>query len=233
MMAILAFEPERFEELKQRMHEGRVELCNAFFLEPSISLSGGEALVKSGVEGLRWQQKVMGVRPRLAWMIDVCGVHEQMGQIVSGLGLDAMMYCRYNPTDSIPHWQQSPDGSRILAMANDTYADFDPVFATQTPLKPEQFETLADNIDGKAETTPERHADLRAGWLRRLFDPAAIQRLYPRIRREVEFAGAEGADQFQRPEQVPRRHPAADQVGQGAASHEQERHALRMDVVLE
>ena len=86
--------------------------------------------MKSGIEGLRWQQQVLGARPRLAWTIDVCGVHEQMGQIVSGLGLDAMMYCRYNPTDSIPHWLESPDGSRILAMANETYADFDPVFAT-------------------------------------------------------------------------------------------------------
>jgi alpha-mannosidase len=155
MMAILAFEPERFEELKQRVREGRVELCNAFFLEPSISLSGGEALVKSGIEGLRWQQKVVGARPRLAWMIDVCGVHEQMGQIVSGLGLDAMMYCRYNPTDSIPHWQQSPDGSQILAMANDTYADFDLVFGTQSPLTPNQLESLANNVRSKLEKTPD------------------------------------------------------------------------------
>jgi alpha-mannosidase len=156
MMAILAFEPERFEELKRRVHEGRVELCNAFFLEPTINLSGGEALVKSGVEGLRWQQQVVGARPRLAWMIDICGLHEQMGQICSGLGLDALMYCRYNPTESIPHWQQSPDGTRILAMADDTYADFDPVFAAKKPLTTDQFEELADNIHGKADNTPDR-----------------------------------------------------------------------------
>ncbi|MCC6126319.1 MAG: hypothetical protein IT426_15275 [Pirellulales bacterium] len=154
MMAILAFEPERFEELKRRVREGRVELCNAFFLEPTISLSGGEALVKSGIEGLRWQQQVVGARPRLAWMIDVCGVHEQMGQIVTGLGLDALMYRRYNPTNSILHWQQSPDGSRILALAGDSYADFSPVFSTETPLKPEQLAALANNASGKAESTP-------------------------------------------------------------------------------
>ena len=156
MMAILAYEPQRFEELKQRVREGRVELCNAFFLEPTINLSGGEALVKSGVEGLRWQQQVVGARPRLAWMIDICGLHEQMGQICTGLGLDALMYCRYNPTESIPHWQQSPDGSRILALADDTYADFDQVFAAQKPLVSRQLEDLADNIQGKADNTPDR-----------------------------------------------------------------------------
>jgi alpha-mannosidase len=155
MMAILAYEPERFEELKQRVHEGRVELCNAFFLEPTINLSGGEALVKSGVEGLRWQQQVIGARPRLAWMIDICGLHEQMAQICSGLNLDAVMYCRYNPTGSIPHWQESPDGSRILAMADDTYADFESVFATHKPLTSQQLEELADNAQGKADNTPD------------------------------------------------------------------------------
>lgn len=154
LMAILAYEPERFEELKRRVHEGRVDLCNAFFLEPTVSLSGGEALVKSGIEGLRWQEKVMGARPRLAWMIDVCGLHEQMAQIVSGLGLDALMYCRYNPTGSIVHWQQSPDGSRVLSMANEAYADFDPVFSSGSPLTPPQFASLADNLAGKLEMTP-------------------------------------------------------------------------------
>jgi hypothetical protein len=53
LMAILEFEPERVAELKERIRQGRVELVNAFFLEPTINLSGGEALVKMGVEGLR------------------------------------------------------------------------------------------------------------------------------------------------------------------------------------
>jgi hypothetical protein len=83
IMAIREFEPQRIEELKQRIRERRVELVNAFFLEPTINLSGGEALVKMCVEGLRWQRQVMGVRPRLVWAIDVTGVHEQMGQIAA------------------------------------------------------------------------------------------------------------------------------------------------------
>jgi len=64
MIAMLKFHPDRVAELKQRIREGRVELVNAFFLEPTINLSGGEALVKMGVEGLRWQEKVFGARPR-------------------------------------------------------------------------------------------------------------------------------------------------------------------------
>ena len=89
MLAIRNFQPARFAELQERVKAGRVELVNAFFLEPTINLSGGEALAKMGIEGLRWQQQVMGVRPRYCWAIDTCGVHAQMPQICDLLGLDA------------------------------------------------------------------------------------------------------------------------------------------------
>ena len=42
MIAILNFQPQRFAELKERVKQGRVELVNAFFLESTINLSGGE-----------------------------------------------------------------------------------------------------------------------------------------------------------------------------------------------
>ena len=113
MIAIANFLPERFEELKRRVKEGRVELVNAFFLEPTINLSGGEALAKMGIEGLRWQEQVMGVRPRFCWAIDVCGTHAQMPQICQDLGLEALVYNRCNRAGKAVFWSESPDGSRI------------------------------------------------------------------------------------------------------------------------
>lgn len=38
MIAMLNFRPDRAAELRQRIREGRVDLCNAFFLEPTINL---------------------------------------------------------------------------------------------------------------------------------------------------------------------------------------------------
>jgi len=155
MIAIQNFEPQRFEELKARVKEGRVELANAFFLEPTINLSGGEALVKMGVEGLRWQTQVMGVRPRFAWTIDVCGTHEQMGQICSGLGLEAMVYTRNNPTGKTIHWAQSPDGSRILALSPGHYSELGLVFKTIAPLTAEQLQKdVPAAIVSKEPATP-------------------------------------------------------------------------------
>ena len=154
LIAMLNFRPERVAELKQRIREGRVELCNAFFLEPTINLSGGEALVKCGVEGLRWQQAIFGVRPRLAWMIDVTGLHEQMAQIAAGLGLDGFVYSRHNPTGYAIHWAESPDGTRALAVAPGRYSDWQPVFKTAVPLTDKQLAELHADLKWRAEPTP-------------------------------------------------------------------------------
>jgi alpha-mannosidase len=155
MIAILNFHPDRVAELKQRIREGRVELVNAFFLEPTINLSGGEALVKMGVEGLRWQQAIFGARPRFVWAIDVTGVHEQMAQITSGLGLDAMVYTRDNPTGKSIHWLQAPDGSRCPAISPGHYADWDPVFRSPTPLDSRTLAELLDDVKARAAGTPQ------------------------------------------------------------------------------
>jgi alpha-mannosidase len=155
MIAIMNFRPERVPELKQRIQEGRVELVNAFFLESTINLSGGEALARLGAEGLRWQQKVFGVRPRFAWTIDVCGTHDQMAQITSGLGLEAMVYTRKNPTGKALHWALSPDGSRTLAISPGHYSELSSVFKTQDPLTPKELDEVAKFFDEKQKITPD------------------------------------------------------------------------------
>jgi alpha-mannosidase len=153
-IAIMNFQPERIPELKQRIREGRVELVNATFLEMDNNLSGGEALIKEGVEGLRWQEQVMGVSPRFCWTIDACGTHEQMGQLGSGLGLEALVYTRMNKTGSSIHWAESPDGSRILALCPGGYADFGPLFRSPVRLSAQQIRHLEGELIKKARTTP-------------------------------------------------------------------------------
>ena len=155
MIAIMNFQPQRIEEIKQRAKEGRVELVNANFLEMTVNLSGGEALLKEGVEGLRWQEQIMGIHPRLMWVIDTCGLHDQMGQISSGLGLEAMVYERMNKTGSTIHWAESPDGSRILALCPDGYASFSSFFSTKDALSTDQLQKLEDELGEWAKKTPD------------------------------------------------------------------------------
>lgn len=155
VIAILNFRPERFADLKKRVAEKRVELVNGMFLEPTINLSGGEALVRMGVLGLRWYAQVFGLRPRFAWTIDVCGTHEQMAQIASGLGLDAMVYTRKNPTGKSIYWSVSPDGSKILTLSPGHYSEAGAVFSSKTELTSGQLQDLNRFFDGKEKITPD------------------------------------------------------------------------------
>lgn len=155
MIAIRNFEPERFAELKNRVKEGRVELVNAFFLESTCSLSGGEALAKMGIEGLRWQQEVMGVRPRFLWAIDLCGTHEQMPQLAAGLGLEALIYTRCSRAQRSIFWSESPDGSRILTLVPGEYAeDLGGAFQAKAPLAADQLGKTAAYLASKFAYTP-------------------------------------------------------------------------------
>ena len=155
VIAIMNFQPDRLAELKQRVREKRVELVNGFFLESTINLSGGEALVRMGVEGLRWYDQVFEVRPRFAYCIDTCGVHDQMAQIVSGLGLDALIYTRRNPTDKTVFWTVSPDGSRALTLCPGGYAECSSIFTSKTPLTSAQTSALSQQFASKQKETPD------------------------------------------------------------------------------
>jgi alpha-mannosidase len=155
MISIMNFQPQRIEEIKQRAKEGRVELVNANFLEMTVNLAGGEALLKEGVEGLRWQEQIMGIHPRLMWVIDTCGLHDQMAQISSGLGLEAIVYERMNKTGSTIHWAESPDGSRILALCPDGYASFSSLFSTKDPLSTEALRKLEEELAEWVKKTPD------------------------------------------------------------------------------
>ena len=146
MIAILNFQPERFAKIKRSIHEGRIEAVNAFFLEPTCCLSGGEALVKQGVEGIRWQRQHLGVTPRHAWMIDLTGMHEQMPQITAGLGLETLVHCRNNPSNSTIYWAQSPDGTRVLTVSSGHYNIWTSVFRTEGPLSHPELEELVQEV---------------------------------------------------------------------------------------
>src|ERR1035438_923567 len=147
------FRPERIAELKARIREQRVELVNGMFLEPTINLSGVEALVRMGVLGLRWYRQVFNIRPRYAWIIDVCGTHEQMAQIASGLGLDAMVYTRKNPTGKTMYWSVSPDGSKILTLSPGHYSEAEPIFSSKVPLSNDELRKLEDFFESKDSIT--------------------------------------------------------------------------------
>lgn len=164
LISLFQFSPERLGELKNRIREGRVELVNAFFLESCMNLSGGEAIVQLGVHGLRWYEKFFGLRPRHGWMIDVVGNHRQMPQIVAGLGLETLLFCRNNPAQKTAFWWVGPDGTRMLTICNaNSYAELPEVFTTKQPLNSSQLAKIAKVVDWKKGHCPSQKTLLALG----------------------------------------------------------------------
>ena len=155
IIAIIEFQPGRIPELARRIHEKRVEIVNAYFLESAVNLSGGEALVRLGVKGLRWYRQVFGLEPRFSWNIDVCGTHDQMPQIATGLGLEALVYTRGNSTGKALYWSESPDGTRILTISPGHYSEAGSIFSSKQPLNNSQLHELESFFQRKETITPD------------------------------------------------------------------------------
>ncbi len=156
LMTMKKFAPQKLPLLKKHLAGGTAELVNAFFLEPTINLSGGEALVKMGVEGLRWNRQVMGIRPRLSWMIDVTGIHCQMPQIVSGLGLEGLVFARNNRAgENLFRWH-APDGSQTTGICIVHYCPpaWREFFKAQEPLTRPQAAAMVEEVRERIKYNP-------------------------------------------------------------------------------
>ena len=157
MIAMLNFQPERFGELKKRISEGRAEAVNAMFLELTPNLSGGEAIVRMGVNGINWQKEMLGVKPRFNWMIDVTGFHEQLAQITAGLGMEAQVHCRHNISGSPLYMAESPDGTKVLTISPGHYSnnDWRKLFTTASALKAADIKEFASKVASVSSGTPD------------------------------------------------------------------------------
>ncbi|MSU65391.1 MAG: hypothetical protein EXS38_04645 [Opitutus sp.] len=163
LMALRQFSPPHFAQLQRAVKEGRMELVNGFFLEPTINLSGGEALVQMGALGLRWYDEIFQRRPRFAWMIDVCGVHRQMPQIVAGLGLEGMFFLRNNPAATSTFRWVAPDGSGTIAIClAPGYASRSELFKHERSLTAPEMESLHQFFREARALSPSSQSVFRA-----------------------------------------------------------------------
>lgn len=201
VMALMKFAPQRAAELRTLVAQKRVEFVNGFFLEPTVNLSGGEALAQMGVLGLRWYERVFRLRPRFSWMIDTCGMHRQMPQIVALCGLEALFFSRNNPMPRDSFWWVSPDGTRTLAIALGAgYSSARNLFNTAEALTYEQMRELAATLEtARAYSSSPRHVLMVAGGgdyslaPRRASYPAEFleqwSRQYPRVQARMSTPG--------------------------------------------
>jgi alpha-mannosidase len=113
--------PAVFEEVRQRVLEGRWEVIGAMYVEPDGNLLGAESLVRQLLFGKRFIREEFGLEAETCWMPDVFGVMYTLPQVLRKSGVKYFLTCKlniWNDTNVFPHdtfrWR-GLDGSEVIA----------------------------------------------------------------------------------------------------------------------
>jgi alpha-mannosidase len=145
--------PDIFQQIQQRVKEGRWEVVGGMWVEPDLNLPDGESTVRQILVAKRYFQKNLGVDVKVGWNPDSFGYNWQLPQIYKKSGIDYFVTQKmaWNDTNQLPlklFWWQSPDGSRVLTYFPHDYVNqIEPVkmasdLATAIDLNPGQKEMM-------------------------------------------------------------------------------------------
>ena len=96
--------PELYEEIRERVREGRWEPEGAMWVEADCNLTSGESLVRQLVHGKRFFRDEFGIESHVLWLPDVFGYSAAMPQILRKSGVDWFVTSKisWNETNQIP-----------------------------------------------------------------------------------------------------------------------------------
>ena len=111
--------PDVYEQIKERVKEGRWEPDGGMFVEADCNIASGEALVRQFVHGQRFFKEELGVDNEILWLPDVFGYSAALPQILQKCGIPYFMTTKisWNEFNKMPYdtfeWE-GIDGSRVL-----------------------------------------------------------------------------------------------------------------------
>ncbi len=109
--------PAIFQEIEQRVKEGRWEIVGGMWVEPDLNMPDGESLVRQILYGKRYFQQKFGVDVNIGWNPDSFGYNAQLPQIYKRAGIDYFVTQKLlwaSEFTKFPYrlfWWQAPDGS--------------------------------------------------------------------------------------------------------------------------
>ncbi len=114
-------EPEMFEEIKQRVEEGRWAVVGGMWVQPDCNIPSGEAFCRHLLYSQKFFKENFGITVKTGYNVDSFGHNGMLPQLLKKSGIDNYVYHRPNSRDEKPglyaglHEWQSPDGSVIRA----------------------------------------------------------------------------------------------------------------------
>ena len=115
-------EPEMFEEIQQRVAEGRWAVVGGMWVQPDCNIPSGEAFCRHLLYSQKFFKENFGLTVKTGYNVDSFGHNGMLPQLFKKAGIDNYVYHRPNNIDEKPnlpfeslHSWQSPDGSVINA----------------------------------------------------------------------------------------------------------------------
>lgn len=115
-------EPEMFEEIRQRVEEGRWAVVGGMWVQPDCNIPSGEAFCRHMLYSQKFFKENFGFTVRTGYNVDSFGHNGMLPQLLKKSGIDNYIYQRPDnreektdlPSESLHLWQ-SPDGSVVRA----------------------------------------------------------------------------------------------------------------------
>lgn len=111
--------PEIYDQVRERIREGRWEITGGMWVEPDTNIPSGESLVRQFVYGKRFIREEFGKETHLVWLPDVFGYSAAFPQIMKKSGMKYFMTTKisWNQYNHFPYdtflWR-GIDGSEIF-----------------------------------------------------------------------------------------------------------------------
>lgn len=115
-------EPEMFEDIKQRIKEGRWKYTGGMWVQPDCNIPCGESFVRHLLYSQRFFKENFGDIAHSGYNVDSFGHNGMLPQLFKKAGMKNYVYHRpsrdtekKNLPESPVHYWNSPDGSSVLA----------------------------------------------------------------------------------------------------------------------
>lgn len=112
-------DPAMFQEIKERVTEGRWSVVGGYWVQPDCNLPSGEAFVRHALYSQQYLKEKLGVTATVGYHVDSFGHNGMLPQLLRKSGMDSYVFMRGgdqgNPdVPELFHWE-APDGSRVVA----------------------------------------------------------------------------------------------------------------------
>ncbi len=113
------FDPAMFEEIRERVSEGRFLLMGGWWIQPDCNLPSGEGFARQSLYGQRYFYEKFGKTATIGYNVDSFGHNAMIPQILQKSGMNCYFFMRPSPAEKemesdVFRWF-SPDGSNVLA----------------------------------------------------------------------------------------------------------------------